>query len=102
MTHDLERDSTLQISWDIQFTDFKTDPFVLQRLDNNWVSIHTIENPNGVHVDYPLITESESYTYRITDSGPCPEDYSSREHTSMVLSVDKHLFLLQQTVSVYY
>jgi len=89
VTHDLLQDSTLNIAWSAQFVDFKTDPLILERLGESRIALDTLLESTGIFTESSLGTSSTSYEYQIRDSGPCTNEYQSRIHHSMVLSVSQ-------------
>ena len=89
VSHDLLSDNTLTSEWNIQQTDFKSDSFVLQRLQGaDWLILDTLFNGSGSFTESSLSTSENSYSYRIGDSGDCPQEYKSTSHTSILLNVD--------------
>ena len=89
VTHDLQADSTLNISWEIEQADFWTKPFILQRKQLHWGTIDTLFEKNGAYTDSPLNTMELIYLYRVNDQEDCAKTYQSRIHSSMVLEVEQ-------------
>ena len=89
VSHDTEIDSTLHTRWYVQYADFKSEPFQLQRLGSNWINLLDINERSGDFVEQDLSTSNRTYTYRISGEDDCIEPYLSRSHTSMVLEAEK-------------
>lgn len=89
VSHDLLQDSTLNTTWNIEDTDFKSEHFILEREITNWRTLDTLQENTGDYSDSPLSTTDRTYSYRISDLDICESTQSSRTHTSMLLGVEK-------------
>ena len=88
VTHDLNRDSTLQVNWQLRNTSYSDGVYLLQRNTGIWQTIDSLESESGTYIESGLTTSEMSFEYRITHETACEQSYYSRDHLSILLKIE--------------
>lgn len=88
VTNELNQDSILSISWEINQGNPATKSFFLQRdMNNSWRTVHTIQSNSSEYVDFTARPFNTIEQYRVASPDLCFPLYETEIHNSVLLNV---------------
>lgn len=90
VSNDLERDSVLSVSWQINQENTQEKPFFLQRNSNSfWLTLDTLQSLSSVYLDSEVRPKSTLYQYRIVSEDSCIAFYYTDVHQNILLNISQ-------------